>query len=102
MQSEASGRRLSRPEDVRHLLRRVAFAATEELESALTGLTVDEALDALVDGTKRAPRPVPPPFVLTEWINSALLFTDTTAREYNRAFAAQDAAAQAAIERLRH
>ena len=102
MQSEASGRRLSRPEDVRHLLRRVAFAATEELETALTGLTVDEALDVLVDGAKRAPRPVPPPFVLTEWINSALLFTDRTAREYNRAFAAQDAAAQAAIERLRH
>ena len=102
MQSEASGRRLSRPEDVRHLLRRVAFAATEELESTLTGLTVDEALDVLVDGAKRAPRPVPPPFVLTEWINTALLFTDTTAREYNRAFAAQDAAAQAAIERLRH
>ena len=46
--------------------------------------------------------PAPPPFVLTEWINTALLFTDTTATEQHRAFTAQDAAAQADIERLRH
>ena len=101
MQSNAE-RKLTDRADVRHLLRRLAFAATESLESALTGLTVDEAVDVLVNGAKRAPRPVPPPFVLTEWTNTALLFTDTTAVAYQQAFAEQDAAAQADIERLRH
>ena len=101
MQSNAE-RRLTDRADVRHLLRRLAFRATDALESAVTGLTVDEAVDTLVNGAKRAPRPVPPPFVLTEWINTALLFTDTTAVEYQQAFAEQDAAAQADIERLRH
>ncbi|MCY4077933.1 MAG: DUF1800 family protein [Acidobacteria bacterium] len=101
MQSNAE-RKLTDRDDVRHLLRRLAFAATESLESALTGLAVDEAVDVLVNGAKRAPRPVPPPFVLTEWTNTALLFTDTTAVEYQQAFAEQDAAAQADIERLRH
>ena len=95
-------RRLTDRADVRHLLRRLAFGSTEALESALTGRTVDEALDALVDGAKRAPRPAPPPFVLREWINNAVLFTDVTAKEYHRAFTEQDAAAQADIERLRH
>ena len=102
MQSNSADRRLTDRADVRHLLRRLAFGSTEALESALTGLTVAEALDALVDGAKRAPRPAPPPFVLTEWINTALLFTDTTATEQHRAFTEQDAAAQADIERLRH
>ena len=102
MESNAAGRKLTDRSEVRHLLRRLAFGATEALESALTGLTVDEALDVLVNGAKRAPRPVPPPFVMTEWINTALLFTDTTAAEQHRAFTEQDAAAQADIERLRH
>ncbi len=101
MQSNAD-RRLTARADVRHFLRRLAFGATESLESALTGLTVDEAVDVLVAGAKRTPRPVPPPFVLTEWTNPALLFTDTTAIEYDQAFAELDAAAQADIERLRH
>lgn len=101
MQSNAE-RKLTDRADVRHLLRRLAFAATESLESALTGLTVDEAVDVLVNGAKHAPRPLPPPFVLTEWTNTALRFTDTTAIEYQQAFAEQDAAAQADIERLRH
>ena len=101
MQSNAE-RRLTARADVRHFLRRLAFGATESLESALTGLTVDEAVDVLVAGAKRTPRPVPPPFVLTEWTNPALLFTDTTAIEYDQAFAALDAASQADIERLRH
>ena len=101
MQSNAE-RKLTDRADVRHLLRRLAFAATESLESAVTGLTVGQAVDVLVNGAKRAPRPAPPPFVLTEWTNTALLFTDTTAVEYQQAFAGQDAAAQADIERLRH
>ena len=56
MQSNAE-RRLTARADVRHFLRRLAFGATESLESALTGLTVDEAVDVLVDGAKRTPRP---------------------------------------------
>ena len=102
MQSNSAGRRLTDRADVRHLLRRLAFGATESLESAMTGLTVGEALDVLVSGAKHAPRPAPPPFVLTEWVNTSLLFTDTPSLEYQQAFAAQDAAAQADIERLRH
>ena len=102
MESNSGDRRLTDRADVRHLSRRLAFGATEALESALTGLTVDEALDLLVNGAKRAPRPAPPPFVLTEWVNTALLFTDLTATEYHRAFTEQDAAAQDDIERLRH
>ena len=102
MESVAAGRKLTDRAEVRHLLRRLAFGSTEALETALTGLTVDEALDVLVNGAKRAPRPAPPPFVLREWINNALLFTDITATEYHRAFTAQDAAAHADIERLRH
>ena len=102
MESNAAGRKLTDRAEVRHLLRRLAFGSTEALETTLTGLTVDEALDVLVNGAKRAPRPAPPPFVLREWINNALLFTDITATEYHRAFTAQDAAAHADIERLRH
>ena len=60
MESNSANRKLTDRADVRHLLRRLAFGSTGALESALTGLTMNEALDVLVDGAKRAPRPAPP------------------------------------------
>ena len=59
-QDTGSRQELVHADDVRHLLRRLTFAATPESERALSGKRVASAFDALVSTTKKAPVHLPP------------------------------------------
>jgi uncharacterized protein (DUF1800 family) len=87
--------------DTRHMLRRLTFASTAEMESSLRGMSVEDAFDSLVDVAKKAPHPAPPEFVRSIWTNSALLFTDMSQDQYQKMFSGQDEAARREIEQLR-
>lgn len=90
------------PGDVRHMLRRVAFAATPATDSALCRMPVEKAFDSLIDAAKKARQPAPPEFVRTVWTNSALRFPETSSKEYQTMRAAQSEENQRDIELLRH
>ena len=55
-QERAAGNTLSAAER-RHLLRRLAFTATPELDRAVHGMSADEALSVLVRAARDAPCP---------------------------------------------
>src|SRR5437867_4193793 len=86
---------------IRHLLRRLTFAATPQAEGAIKGKSVEDALDLLVDQAKTAPHPAPPEFVRTIWTNSALLFTDMSQEEYQKLNIRLDETSRRDIELLR-
>ncbi len=58
----------------RHLLRRLAFAATPALEESVRGLSADEALSALVRAARDTPHPERPEAARGIWSNPGLRF----------------------------
>ena len=86
---------------MRHLLRRLTFAATPETERALTGKRVDDAFDTLVSTTKKAAAPTPPAFATKPWKNTALRTPGMTSQEYQTLRIATAEASQRDIEQLR-
>jgi uncharacterized protein (DUF1800 family) len=92
---------LNNSADIRHLLRRLTFAATPPMEDAIKGKSVEEAVDFIVDEAKRAPHPAPPEVARTTWTNTALLFTDMSQEEYQRLNIRQDEMSRRDIELLR-
>lgn len=88
-------------EDLRHLLRRLAFSSTPALERSLAGRTALEALDALLRAARETPQPAAPAFVQEPWTNSALRTPGMTDARYDELRAAQGRAARTSIDRLR-
>lgn len=104
MQNSIQGgprRTLSDSGDIRHMLRRLTFASTAQMESSLRGMSVEDAFDSLVNGAKKAPHPAPPEFVRSIWTNSAHLFTGMSSDQYQMMFTGQDEAARRDLELLR-
>ena len=85
----------------RHLLRRLAFAATPELDRSLQGLSRDEALSALVRATRQAPYPEPPEAARGLWRNPVLRFTDLSDADFESIVDRQAENARAAIDDVR-
>lgn len=98
----ARPRTLTHSADVRHLLRRIAIAATPATEARVRGKAVDEAVDLLIEAATHAPAPAAPEFVRTVWTNGSLRYPETTSRQYQTLRATQAEANQAQIELLRH
>lgn len=96
-----SPRILSDISDVRHLLRRLAFAATPQAEASIKDKSLEDAFDGLVEDAKKAPHPAPPEYVRTVWTNGALLFTDMSLEEYQKRYLRQEEIATRDIELLR-
>jgi uncharacterized protein (DUF1800 family) len=88
-------------DDTRHLLRRLAFAATPDLERALRPFSRDAALALLVKNATSAAAPAPPPVVSQNWSNAALRTAAMTTAEYDALRAAQSRTSRDEIERLR-
>lgn len=85
-------------DSLRHLLRRLAFAATTSLEQPLRDLTPDEAFNRLWESSLRAPVRAWPDFLPTRWENSALAWRgqSLSEREAKRQEQQQEHAAQTA------
>jgi uncharacterized protein (DUF1800 family) len=100
-QDTGSRHQLVQPDDVRHLLRRLTFAATPETERAVTGKRVDDAFDTLISTTKKAPAPTPPAFATRPWKNTALRTPGMTSQEYQTRRIATAEASARDIDELR-
>ena len=85
----------------RHLLRRLAFAATPELDLALRGLSRDDALSVLVRGARQTPYPEPPPAARGIWSNPALRLAALSDADFEAIVDRQAENARAAIENVR-
>ena len=96
-----SRQQLLQPDDVRHLLRRLTFAATPDTERAIAGKRVDDAFDTLVSTTKKAAVPTPPAFATRPWKNTALRTPGMTSQEYQKLRIATAEASERDIEQLR-
>jgi uncharacterized protein (DUF1800 family) len=101
-QGTRSRHQLAQPDDVRHLLRRLTFAATPDAERTITGKGVDDALRSLVSTTTKAAIPQPPPFATKPWTNTALRTPGMTSQEYQQLRIGQAAASERDVEELRH
>ena len=69
-------------DDGRHLLRRLAFAATPPLERLVRGQSAEAALDALLSESRSTPRPDSPDVVRQSWANPALRLPGMTDEQY--------------------
>jgi uncharacterized protein (DUF1800 family) len=87
--------------DLRHLLRRLTFAATPAMEREFRDVTADRVVATLFGDARKAALPAAPDVVRGAWRNSALRVAGMTAAQYDSARAAQTIAAQQDIERLR-
>ena len=85
----------------RHLLRRLAFAATPALEETLGGLSVDGALTALVRAARDTPRPERPAAARGVWRNPGLRFADASDEDFEALLERQAPAARAAVDDVR-
>ena len=80
-QERAAGSALPAAER-RHLLRRLAFTATPELDRAVQGMSADEALSVLVRAARDAPYPERPDAASRIWSNPALRFASLSDEEF--------------------
>ena len=87
--------------DRRHLLRRLAFAATPALERTLEGLPADEALGVLLRAARDAPDPERPEAARGIWDNPALRFEGVSDEDFEALVDRQAQDARAAIEGVR-
>lgn len=76
-------------DDGRHLLRRLAFAATPPLERLVRGRSAEAALEALLSESRRAPLPTAPDVVRQSWANPALRLPGMTDEQYDTLRVAQ-------------
>ncbi len=101
MQERATGDALTAAER-RHLLRRLAFAATPELERTLEGLSADEALEVLLRAARDTPYPERPEAARGIWGNPALRFEGVSDEDFETIVDRQAQDVRAAIEDVRH
>ena len=66
----------------RHLLRRLAFAATPALEEAVSGLSADDALSVLVHAGRDTPHPERPAAARGVWRNAGLRFAGVSDEDF--------------------
>ena len=66
----------------RHLLRRLAFAATPALEEAVRGLSADDALAVLVRAARDMPHPERPEAARGVWSNPGLRFAGVSDEDF--------------------
>ena len=99
-QEQAAGDALTAAER-RHLLRRLAFAATPDLERTLEGLSGDESLEVLLKAARDAPDPERPEAARGIWSNPALRFEGVSDEEFEALVDRQAQDARAAIEDVR-
>ena len=99
-QERAAGNALSAAER-RHLLRRLAFTATPELDRAVQGMSADEALSVLVRAARDAPYPQRPEAANGIWSNPALRFASLSDEDFEAIVDRQTERARAAIEEVR-
>ena len=85
----------------RHLLRRLAFTATPELERAVRGLSADEALSVLVRAARDAPYPQRPEAANGIWSNPALRFSGLSDEDFEAIVDGQTERARAAAGEVR-
>ena len=85
----------------RHLLRRLAFSATPELDQAVRGMSADEALSVLVRAARAAPYPRRPEAASSIWSNPALRFSGVSDEDFKALVDAQAERARAAIGDVR-
>ena len=90
-----------RPDESRHLLRRLAFTATPDAERTIRGKSVDAALDTLIAAANKTPPPAPPDCVRSVWTNSALRTARMSSKKYQALRAAQTESNQRDITELR-
>ena len=101
MQEHAAGDALTAAER-RHLLRRLAFAATPALERTLEGLSGDESLEVLLRAARGTPWPERPAAARGIWDNPALRFEGVSDEEFEAIVDRQTPDTRAAIEEVRH
>ena len=100
MQEHTAGAALSATER-RHLLRRLAFAATPELERAIQGMSADEALSVLVRAARDAPYPRRPEAANGIWSNPALRFAGVPDEELEAVLEQQAEHGRAVVDSVR-
>ena len=100
IQEHAAGAELSAAER-RHLLRRVAFTATPELDRDLQGMSADEALSVLVRAPRDAPYPQRPEAASGIWSNPALRFAGVSDEEFEAILEQQAENGRGAIDSVR-
>jgi uncharacterized protein (DUF1800 family) len=88
--------------DGRHLLRRLAFAATPSLERLVQGRSADAALAALLRESRGAGLPTVPDAVRQPWTNTALRLSGMTDEQYDGLRATQVQSKQQGLELIRH
>ena len=88
--------------DGRHLLRRLAFAATPSLERLVQGRSADAALAALLRESRGAGLPTVPDAVRQPWTNTALRLSGMTDEHYDALRATQVQSKQQGLELIRH
>ncbi len=99
-QERAAGNALHAAER-RHLLRRLAFTATPELDRAVRGMSADEALSVLVRAARDAPYPQRPQAANGIWSNPALRFASLSDEEFEAIVDRQAERARAATGEVR-
>jgi uncharacterized protein (DUF1800 family) len=87
--------------DVRHLLRRLAFAATPEAERTVGRMSVSAAFDSMLGAARNAAAPEPPDVARPVWTNTALRLVGMSTAQYRARYAAQVEVSLREIERLR-
>jgi uncharacterized protein (DUF1800 family) len=88
-------------DDARHVLRRLAFAATPDRERRLRRLSTERAVAALIAESRQAPIPVTPAVVRGMWINTALRTQGMAATQSDARRATQATQATIDIEEVR-
>ena len=89
------------PEEVRHLLRRLAFTTTPDAERDLRGQSVEAAFDVLAAAARKAAPPDPPDCAKGVWTNTSFRTTRMSSAEYQTLRAAQVESNQRDITQLR-
>ena len=100
-QKQAAGDVLTAAER-RHLLRRLAFSATPELEETIRGLSADDALGVLLRAAHEVPWPDRPKVARGIWSNPSLRFAGMSDEDFEAILEQQAEHARAAIEDVRH
>lgn len=88
-------------EQVRHLQRRLTFAATPGFEAMLAGRDAEAALELIWAASAAAPEPPTPAFVSEPWVNTALAYRALGADDRAGARTDQVAVHRRLVEELR-
>ena len=85
----------------RHLLRRLAFAATPALEAAVRGRSAEDALRVLVRAAGDTPHPERPEAARGIWSNPGLRFAGVTDEDFEATLDRQAPGVRAAVDDVR-